>query len=86
MNNRVFKYFNTIADKLSVGHDLSSTIKNPSDIGYSREKLVQTFLANHLPNRLSAILGGHIFGFDQLCSAGLAVPQSCYIACGDNYC
>lgn len=65
MNDRVFKYFNGIAEKLAADHLISATIKNSSDIGISREKLVQTLLLNHLPKRLSPVLGGHIFGFDQ---------------------
>lgn len=65
MNDRVLKYFNAIADKLEAGHNITATSKNSSDIGFSREKLVQDFLANHLASRLSPILGGHIFGFNQ---------------------
>jgi len=65
MNDRVIKYFNGIAEKLASEHLISSTIKNSSDIGYARENLVRKFLANHLPGRLSAVLGGHVFGFNQ---------------------
>jgi hypothetical protein len=65
MNDRVIKYFNAIAEKLASEHLISSTIKNSSDIGYARENLVRKFLANHLPGRLSAVLGGHVFGFNQ---------------------
>lgn len=65
MNDRVFNYFNIIADKLSIDHQLTGTSKNSNDIGLNRETLVQTFLSRHLPKRLSAVLGGHIFGFEQ---------------------
>ena len=65
MNDRVIKYFNAVAEKLSAEHSISSTIKNPSDIGYARENLLKGFLNNHIPGRLSATLGGHIFGFNQ---------------------
>lgn len=65
MNDRVFNYFNTIADKLAIDHQLTGNGKNSSDIGYNREKLVQTFLKNHIPKRLFPVLGGHIFGFEQ---------------------
>jgi len=65
MNDRVIRYFNAVSEKLAAGHAISSTIKNASDIGYSRENLVKDFLSKHLPGRLSAVLGGHVFGFDQ---------------------
>lgn len=65
MNDRVIKYFNAVADKLEAQHSISATIKNSSDIGYARENLLRAFLENHLPGRLSAVLGGHIFGFGQ---------------------
>ena len=65
MNDRVIRYFNAVSEKLAAEHAITSTIKNSSDIGYSRESLVKDFLSKHLPGRLSAILGGHVFGFNQ---------------------
>jgi hypothetical protein len=65
MNDRVIRYFNAVADKLAAQHAISATIKNASDIGYARENLLREFLQNHLPGRLSAVLGGHVFGFNQ---------------------
>ena len=60
MNDRVIKYFNAVAEKLSAEHSISSTIKNPSDIGYARENLLKGFLNNHIPGRLSAEINSSI--------------------------
>jgi hypothetical protein len=65
MSDRVLHYFNAIADTLEAAKKMTASIQNSGDIGYSRERLVRDFLQKHLPNRLTAFLGGHIFGYDQ---------------------
>lgn len=62
MNYRIFDYFNIVAKRLSLEYKLTGTGKNSSDIGYNREMLLEKFLINHIPYRLKAYLGGHIFG------------------------
>lgn len=61
----MLNYFNAVAGKLANTYELSSTVQNHSDKGFQRELAVKEILSRHLPMRLEAKLGGHIFGYNQ---------------------
>ena len=80
-HNRLFDYFTLIADKIDVDSKVAGLSTNSSDKGTIRERLVELFLAKHLPRRLRPFLGGTVFGvqgneskqIDVLVSSDIAV-------------
>ena len=65
MEDRLLQYFSLIARRLTIDYKLTGIGKNPADIGYNREKLLEDFLSKHLPKRLNAYLGGYIYGYGE---------------------
>lgn len=57
-------YFNSIADKIAAMSQLAGATAHNPDIGQNREVLLRDVLNNHLPQRMQAVLGGNVLGFD----------------------
>lgn len=55
-------YFNCIAKLMEARSRIARQATNAGDIGTNREVVKQEFFSKHLPKRLSANLGGDIFG------------------------
>ncbi|MFC1633963.1 DUF6602 domain-containing protein [Planctomycetota bacterium] len=70
---RIKTYFNNISKKLAIESDIAGGGKHCGDIGTNREVIFQTFLNNHIPNRLKAYLGGEIIGLGDKASGQLDI-------------
>ena len=70
---RIRSYFNNISKKLAIESDISGGGKHRGDIGTNREVIFQSFLNNHIPNRLKAHLGGEIIGLSDKASGQLDI-------------
>jgi len=57
-------YFNNLADKIAATSQLAGVSNHNPDIGFHREELLRNFLNNHLPQRMQAMLGGSVIGFN----------------------
>lgn len=63
--NRIQKYFNLLAQRIAVDAEMAgSSSSHRPDIGSNRERIVELFLHNHLPRRLSASVGGQVVGYE----------------------
>lgn len=58
--SRIQNYFNAIADKIACESAIAGTAGHKPDIGSNRERIVENFLAKHLPRRLRASIGGQV--------------------------
>lgn len=63
-HSRLAEYFTLLADKIEIESKVGGLSAHRSDKGTIRERLVEHFLAKHLPRRLKPFLGGTVYGTD----------------------
>ena len=64
-NSLITKYLDSLSKVMAGQADLASVTGHPSDTGTNREDLLKSFVNNHTPNKMEAILGGKIIGLGQ---------------------
>lgn len=64
-NSLIAKYLDSLARVLANQSDLASVTGHPGDTGANREEVLQSFINNHTPKKMEAILGGKILGLGQ---------------------
>lgn len=60
--NRIRPYLNAISERIAVDYKLAGLSSHKPDIGANRERIVEAFLQKHIPERLTASLGGYVIG------------------------
>lgn len=60
MFERIRDYYQNIANVLNDEKEASKIFLNPSDLGFTREKIFKQFLETHLPKRCDIISGGFL--------------------------